>query len=191
MTSYRLPLSISFRRRVVSILLSVAIFATLAWLVALAGQRPAEVGVLNALLIGLGVGVFEEFYVQSLRGRWLRSMHPVRSVLVYTGVVTAMYLVSTHVSHLVAGRLDDLPETYRRLPIVIPLFIALSVIGVAVMRIVHFIGIETLFHLMTGRYHRPVLQHMVLLFVDMNRSTEIAERLGPLETRSLDRKSVV
>jgi adenylate cyclase len=179
------PLSVSFRRRVVSILLAVAIFAFLTWLVARADGRPAEVGVSNALLIGLGVGVFEEFYVQSLRGRWLRSMHPLASVLIYAGVVTAIYLVATHVSHLVLGRLDDLPTTYRRLPILIPLFIALSIVGILVMRVVHFVGIETLFHLMVGSYHRPVLQNMVLAFVDMDGSTAIAERLGPLETRSL------
>jgi class 3 adenylate cyclase len=179
------PLSVSFRRRVVSILLAVAIFAFLTWLVALAEDRPVEIGVTNALLIGAGVGVFEEFYVQSLRGRWLRSMHPLASVIIYAGVVTAIYLVATHLSHLMLGRWDDLPITYRRLPILIPLFIGFSIVGIAAMRIVHFVGIETLFHLMVGSYHRPVLQNMVLVFVDMNGSTAIAERLGPLETRSL------
>jgi len=179
------PLSVSFRRRVVSIVLAVAIFAFLTWLVALAEGRPVQIGVTNALLIGAGVGVFEEFYVQSLRGRWLRSMHPLASVLIYTGVVTAFYLVATHLSHLMLGRWSDLPMTYRRLPIVIPLYIAFSVVGVVVMRIVHFVGIETLFHLMTGTYHRPVLQEMVLLFLDMNGSTAVAERLGPLATRAL------
>jgi len=149
------PLSVSVRRRLASILLAVAIFAFLTWLVALADGRPVDVGVTNALLIGAGVGAFEEFYVQSLRGRWLRSMHPLASMLVYAGVVTAIYLVATHLSHLVLGRLDDLPITYRRLPILIPLFIAFSIVGIAAMRIVHFVGIETLFHLMAGTYHHP------------------------------------
>jgi adenylate cyclase len=153
--------------------------------VALAEGRPVEIGVTNALLIGVAVGVFEEFYVQSLRGRWLRSMHPVASVLIYTGVVIAFYLVATHLSHLMLGRWDDLPTTYRRLPSVILLYIALSIVGIVAMRIVHFVGIETLFHLTAGTYHRPVQQQMVLLFGDMNGSTAVAERLGPLETRSL------
>jgi len=168
MTSGFFPLSVTFRRRVVSILLAVAIFALLAWLVALAEHRPVE-----------------EFYVQSLRGRWLRSMHPLGSVLIYAGVVTAIYLAATHVSHLILGRWNELPTTYRRMPVVIPLFIGFSIVGIVAMRIVHFIGAETLFHLMAGTYHRPVLRHMVLLFVDMNGSTAVAERLGPLETRSL------
>ena len=36
--------------------------------------------------------------------------------------------------------------------------IVFSVIGIVVMRAVHFIGIETLFHLMIGTYHRPVVE---------------------------------
>jgi adenylate cyclase len=179
------PFSITIRRRLVSILLAVAIFALLAWLTALAEDRPVELGIANALLIGVGVGFFEEFYVQSLRGRWLRNMHPLPSVFVYAGVVALIYLVATHLSHLILGRLDDLPATYRRFPIVIPLFIAFSTVGIVVMRIVHFIGAEDLFHLMVGTYHRPVLRDKVLVFVDINGSTALAERLGPLKTRSL------
>ena len=62
---------------------------------------------------------------------------------------------------------------------------AFSVIGIMVMRTVHFIGIETLFHLMLGTYHRPVIQKKVLLFLDINNSTDLAERLGAVRTQSL------
>jgi hypothetical protein len=44
--------------------------------------RPVINGLLNALIVGTGVGFFEEFYVQSRRGRWLRSMHPPKSILI-------------------------------------------------------------------------------------------------------------
>jgi adenylate cyclase len=47
-----------------------------------------------------------------------------------------------------------------------------------VIRSVHFIGIETLFHLMVGTYHRPVVQEKVIAFLDINDSTSLAERLG-------------
>ena len=74
---------------------------------------------------------------------------------------------------------------YHKLPIAIPLVLIFSVIGIVVMRAVHFIGIETLFHLMLGTYHRPVIQEKVLLFLDINNSTDLAERLGPVRTQSL------
>ena len=83
------------------------------------------------------------------------------------------------------AQLDTLPLAYRRLPFALPLVIAFSVIGIVVMRTVHFIGIENLFHLMIGTYHRPVLEQKVLLFLDINNSTGLAERLGAVQIKSL------
>jgi hypothetical protein len=86
--------SISTRRKLTSILLSVTIFALLAGLTTLAIGRPVIFGILHAIFVGTGVGFFEEFYVQSPRGRWLRSMHPVRSIFLYTIVVLILYVIS-------------------------------------------------------------------------------------------------
>ena len=180
--------SISTRRKLVSISIAIVIFAVLAGLATLALGRPIEYGVSNAILTGVGVGVFEEFYVQSLRGRWLRSMHPVRSVLVYTAVVALIYLAAIHVSHAFLGHWYELPTIYRRLPLAIPMFVGFSVVGIVAMRVVHFIGAENLFHLTVGTYHRAVVRGTVLLFVDMNGSTAIAGRLGALKMSALVRK---
>jgi adenylate cyclase len=178
-------LSISNRRKLASILLAVAIFAFLGGLTTVALGRPFAFGITNAILIGLSVGLFEEFYVQSPRGRWLRAMHPLRSILVYSAVVAAIYFAAMHLTHLILGRMDDLPIMYRMLPFAIVLFVALSVIGIVVMRVVDHLGAGTLFHLMVGTYHRPVLRRMVLLFVDINGSTALAQRLGAFETRAM------
>jgi hypothetical protein len=75
---------------------------------------------MHAVFVGTGVGFFEQFYVQSPRGRWLRSMHPVRSIFLYTIVVLILYLISIHVSHVVLWRFEDLAIAYRKLPIAIP-----------------------------------------------------------------------
>ena len=177
--------TISTRRKLISITMASIIFAALAGLSTLAMSRPLEFSVSNAILTGIGVGVFEEFYVQTLRGRWLRGMHPLRSILVYTGVVVVIYLAALHLSHVFLGHWAQLPVVYRRLPVAIPMFVGFSIVGILVMRVVHFIGAETLFHLMVGTYHRPVLKRMVLMFVDMNGSTVIAERLGPHQMSAL------
>jgi adenylate cyclase len=179
------PFSISTRRKLVSILLAIAIFAFLVVLTTLAVGRPIVFASIDAILVGLGVGLFEEFYVQTLRGRWLRRMHPLASIGIYTLVVVVMFLVAIHLSHLMLGRLNDLPLAYDRLPFAIPLFVAFSVIGVIVMRVVHFIGVETMFHLTLGTYHRPVPQAKVLMFLDINGSTALAARLGAFRTTAL------
>jgi class 3 adenylate cyclase len=61
-------------------------------------------------------------------------------------------------------------------------------VGILMIRVVHFIGLGTLFHLMVGTYHRPVGERKVLLFLDINGSTELGEKLGALKMRSLVRK---
>jgi len=68
---------------------------------------------------------------------------------------------------------------------VLPVVIAFSVVGIVVMRTVHFIGIEILFHLTIGTYHRPVMAEKVLVFLDINNSTGLAEQLGAVKTKSL------
>jgi adenylate cyclase len=177
--------SISTRRKLTSILLAVTIFALLAGLTSFATRGSIIYAIIDSILVGTGVGLFEQFYVQSLRGRWLRSMHPLLSITIYTAFVAVLFVVAIHLSHLLTGQWDTLPRAYRRLPFALPLVIAFSVIGIVVMRTVHFIGIETLFHLMIGTYHRPVIQEKVLLFLDINNSTGLSERLGAVQIKSL------
>jgi adenylate cyclase len=177
--------SISTRRKLASILLAVIIFALLAGLVTLAQGRPVIFGILNAIFVGTGIGLFEEFYVQSLRGRWIRSIHPLLSILIYTIVVVILFLLATNLSHLLLRRIYDLPVAYNRLPVVLPRVVMMAVVGIVVMRAAHFIGIETLLHLMIGTYHRPVIEQKVFVFVDINDSTGLAERLGDVQIKSL------
>ena len=42
------------------------------------------------------------------------------------------------------------------------------------------LGPGTLLNLMLGRYHRPVAEERIFMFLDLNNSTPIAEALGPL-----------
>src|SRR5215467_3621934 len=179
------PMSISTRRKLTSIVLAVVIFASLAGLTTRASGRPILFGVLNAIMVGTGVGLFEEFYVQTLRGRWMRSLHPLRAILIYTFVVVLIFIVAINVTHFLLWPIYQLPVPYARLPFILPVVIAFSVIGIVVMRTVHFIGIENLFHLTVGTYHRPVIQEKLLVFLDINNSTGLAEQLGAVHTKSL------
>jgi adenylate cyclase len=173
------------RRKLLFVLVATFIFACLGFVTTLAARRPLELGLSNAILIGLGVGLFEEFYVQSERGDWLRNMHPLRSIPVYVCVIIVFYFISAHLVRLLLWRLDDLPTLYRRLPYGLTFFTIFSVVGVLMVRVVHFIGLENLFHLMVGTYHRPVRKRKILLFLDINGSTALGERLGALSMRSL------
>jgi len=161
------------------------IFAVLAGLTNLARGRSVVFGILTAVLVGTGVGLFEEFYVQTLRGRWLRSIHPILSIMIYVVVVAVVFVIATNLTHLLLYPFYNSPVPYQRLPYVLPIFIILSVIGIVVMRMAHFIGIETLFHLMVGTYHRPVVEQKVIVFLDINDSMGLSERLGAVQTKSM------
>jgi adenylate cyclase len=118
----------------------------------------------------------------------MRAMHPLRSIFIYILVVMALYLVAVHITHFVLGRLDDLPVVYRRLPYGLSFFTAFSIIGILMMRVAHFIGLRTLLDLIIGTYHRPVEERKLLLFLDINGSTALGERLGALTMRAFVRK---
>jgi adenylate cyclase len=176
------------RRKLAAVLMAMVIFACLGAVTTAAVGRPVEIGTLNALLIGAGIGLFEEFYMQSPRGNWLRAMHPLRMILIEILVVMVLYLIALHITHLALGRLDDLPVVYRRLPYGIAFFTAFSIPGILMMRVAHFVGLRTLLDLIIGTYHRPVEERKVLLFLDINGSTALAERFGALKMRALVRK---
>src|SRR5580704_14610115 len=177
-------LSTSDRRRLASILLAVAVFALLMSLTTLALGRPLINGLLAGIIVGTGVGLFEQFYVHSASGRWFRSIHPLKSMLIYAVIVTVIFILAIHLEHLILWSFADLPGVYCRLAILVPIVIGFSMIGVVVIRVAHYIGLETLFHLTNGTYHRPVVEKKVLMFLDVNDSTALAVRLGAIEMKS-------
>ena len=176
------------RRKLAGVLMAAVIFGCLGAVTTAAVGRPIEIGTMNAILIGAGIGLFEEFYVQGPRGNAIRAMHPMHSIFIYILAVMVLYLVAPRITHVVLGRLDDLPVVYRRLPYGLAFFAAFSIVGILMMRVAHFIGLRTLLDLVIGTYHRPVQERKVLLFLDINGSTALSERLGALTMRAFVHK---
>jgi adenylate cyclase len=58
--------------------------------------------------------------------------------------------------------------------------LAASFVFVFLLDVNTLLGQNVLFNFVTGRYYRPRLEERILLFVDMEGSTGLAERLGPL-----------
>ena len=146
---------------------------------------PIENGLVGGAVAGIAVASFEEFYFQQRHGRWLRFMHPLKSILIYSLVILFILGFAQHMMHLVLGRLDELPAAYQRLPWTLPAAFGIALTAVLALRAVGFIGGGTLIDLFAGRYYRPVLERKVFLFLDMKGSTEIVERLGPVMGKAL------
>ena len=58
--------------------------------------------------------------------------------------------------------------------------LALSFVFTFMFEVNRLLGQNVLLNFITGRYHKPRLEERILLFIDMEGSTGLAERLGPL-----------
>jgi adenylate cyclase len=67
----------------------------------------------------------------------------------------------------------------------IPFALAMSAIIVAVLRVRDLIGAATFVNLIVGRYHRPVREERIFLFLDLAGSTAYAERHGDIAAQEL------
>ncbi len=165
----------------VATLMFVALWALVAHILGIDVGRT----LVGAFVIGFGYGVFEEFYLQGRRGSWLRRMNALIEIVLSVAVLVLLLLVVMNLNHLVNMRYDRIGEAYRRLPVVLPVFIVFATVMVTMLRVISYIGGHNLVNLMLGKYRRPVLEHRVFMFLDMKESTELAENLGPLRTREL------
>lgn len=177
-------MSISLRKKLLSIALATGIFVALAMIFAEILEVPLNQPTVGATAVGLLVSSFEAFYVQGHWGRGLRAMHPVKAMLIYGFVIVVFALIVMHLNHFVFGRWHLLGKTYARLPTIIPLLFVASIAAIMMLRIIGFIGARNLFYLLIGRYHRAVVERKVIMFLDLAGSTVLAENLGPLQTRA-------
>ncbi|KNY19761.1 adenylate cyclase [Methylobacterium sp. ARG-1] len=78
-----------------------------------------------------------------------------------------------------------LPEAMMPKFSTIPFALAVSMLLVSVLRVRDLIGSETFANFILGRYHRPVSEERIFLFLDLVGSTTYAERHGDLAAQTL------
>ncbi len=173
------------RNRLATVVIATIVFSLVGFAVARALNMPMELVLIGAPLLGLLISSFEVFYFQAHRGLWLREMHPLKSNFIYILILVAIFLVVQHVNYLVHGRWNELPLIYELYPALIPLFRLVAMLGVIVMRVVSFIGGKNIFYLLVGKYHRPVWERKIFMFLDIDGSTKLVDALGPEKTNLL------
>jgi len=173
------------RNRILTVVFAAIVFVVVGLLSARALNMPMELALIGAPLLGLMISSFEVFYFQAHRGRWLREMHPLKSNFIYILILTAMFIFVQHANRLVHGRWHELPLVYERYPVVIPAILLVCLLAVMVLRVFTFIGGKNIFYLLIGKYHRPVWERKVFMFLDINGSTKLVDALGPEKTNLL------
>ena len=187
------------RRRLRSIIIGGAVGSGLGLLFALLLQGgklgPLANGLINGMVIG-GVGAVFENYVFQVRFRKLNFLTVllIRS-LIYAALVSVTVLLEI--------------KAYRAVRYGIPLtefsgdtgfmefltggeFFAIFVFAVVGSFVINFLrqinrllGQNVLLNYITGRYHKPIEEERIFLFLDMRSSTTIAERIGHLPFHQL------
>lgn len=180
-----MALSRSTKSKLLTVLIATVLFTVVTTMIASLLDYPLGQTVVGALLLGLMAGLIEEFYFARPSGRWLRAMHPLAGLAIYGVILIAVVLIVMHVNHALWGRLSELPTAYGRLPVNLPIVFCLVVAAITVIRITGFLGARNVAYLIVGKYHRPVMEKKVFLFLDIKGSTRLVERLGPIEARAL------
>lgn len=180
-----MAISRSTKTKLATVVIATVLFTVVTAMLASLVDLPLGQTITGALLLGLIAGLIEEFYFMSPRGRWLRAMHPLAGIVVYAAILVTVVMIVMHVDHAVWGRWSELPAAYARLPVALPIVLCLVVAVITFIRIIGFLGARNVAYLIVGKYHRPVMEKKVFLFLDIEESTWLVEKLGPIETRAL------
>ena len=134
-----------------------------------------------------GVIGFELYFVQQPAGAWLRSL----PLLMFTALSTLIWTVIIALSLLIVPKLYGLEQAYGaqydattfRQDMLFSLGFAFLMN--AILRIRSLVGGRVLMNFLLGRYHRPLREQRVFLFLDLADSTQLSEQLGDIEVQAL------
>jgi adenylate cyclase len=152
----------------------------------LVGGQPKFAFPIGCAITGGAMG-FELLYVQQPVGAWLRGL----PLPVFMTISTLIWTVIIAVSLQIVPRLLGLEEAYGweyhattfQQDMVFSLGIAF--VMNTVLRIRSLVGGRVLMNFLLGRYHRPLREQRVFLFLDLADSTRLSEELGDVRVQSL------
>ena len=133
-------------------------------------------GAMVGLLIGSFLSSFEIFILQCPVGTPLRRA----PFAVHVAVKTLIYLIVILFALSLGAWMFPAPDQHVIEGGDVLFSLAASFVFVFMLDVNQLLGQNVLLNFITGRYHKPRLEERVLLFLDMEGSTGLAERLGPL-----------
>ncbi|MBT4966143.1 MAG: adenylate/guanylate cyclase domain-containing protein [Alphaproteobacteria bacterium] len=141
---------------------------------------------IHGLMFGVFVGWFEVFYANGVGAEWFRRQPFISSVLIKTTLMTFIIIAV-----LLFGGMMILPErlaadnalTFLVIDVVVAFGLALVFQLILAVRSV--VGGRVLGNLIIGRYHRPLKEERIFLFLDLAGSTAMAEKMGDIAAQSL------
>lgn len=137
-------------------------------------------GMLCGFLIGLSVFYVEYFILDRLLRMSVWLIIVSRTVIYIMGIVLS-YIVSDLVVFGSGGLIADL-EQFLVQSVAISMSAILVVMFLINMN--RLLGQKAFIRLLVGRYHRPVMEQRIFMFIDLSSSTALAEEIGDIAFHS-------
>lgn len=134
----------------------------------------------HGAVIGIGISITGRLYAQSILPR-LSGYSFVIEMLVWSMTISVGMTIAFILGALAIYGVEGSRFTLDAMPYAFPVMFASAVAVGFGFRVVRLIGPATFAAILFGRYARPQLEERVILFMDLEGSTPLAERVG--ETR--------
>ena len=150
-------------------------------------------GVVDGFMVCVLVGGYLLFVRDGRLRPWFRRLTFATDLALSTLIVVALFMIGRGVGHVVTSRdparfLQSFREAH--LAYALPFFIVFSIAMLFVLQMNRMIGANVLRYFVAGRYHQPTAEERIFLFLDLEGSTTLAERLGSARYFELLRRFV-
>ena len=155
--------------------------------------RSAVQGLVDAVIIPILVTGYLRFVREDRLRAWFRRLGFWTDMALSSAIVLALFLVGRAVGQVVTtGNPGRLVRSFTdgHLLYALPFFVVLAVVIQVALKMNRMIGVNVLRYFAAGVYHRPATEERIFLFVDLEGSTQLAERLGSARYFELLRRFV-
>jgi adenylate cyclase len=156
--------------------------------------RSAVQGLVDGVLVSGLVGGYLQFLRDGYLRPWFRRLSFATDMAISSPTVVALFLIGRAVGQVVTtlepGRFLTSFSEPHLLFYALPYFIVLGVGMLFVLQMNRMVGANVLRYFVAGRYHRPTAEERIFLFLDLEGSTTLAERLGSARYFELLRRFV-
>ena len=156
--------------------------------------REAVQGVVDGVLVTALVGGYLQLVRDGFLRAWFRRRRFATDLVISSVTVVALFLVGRGIGQVVTtldpGRFVASLGEPRLLYYALPYFVLLAVAMLFALQMNRMIGANVLRYFLAGRYHRPTAEERIFLFLDLEGSTALAERLGSARYFELLRRFV-
>ncbi|MCP4430701.1 MAG: adenylate/guanylate cyclase domain-containing protein [Gammaproteobacteria bacterium] len=129
---------------------------------------------------------FDLFWIPSRYGAVVRRMYFLKVIAVKALVLTSIVVLAGFVSQaLFQDTLDFnflLSSDFHQVVLIV---ILVATVLLAITQVVRIIGARTLVNFILGRYHQPIHEDTIFMFLDLADSTALTERLGDLGVQTM------